>query len=92
MPVVKVQYNKNDNERYYIDTSTGKLSLKVQDKDLLEGYSFSMLHKYHFLDFFGKLTRDIATVIAASANLFVTLIGILLFVKFIINKKTKKIV
>ena len=92
LPVVKVQYNKNDNERYYIDTSTGKLSLKVQDKDLLEGYSFSMLHKYHFLDFFGKLTRDIATVIAASANLLVTLIGILLFVKFIINKKTKKIV
>ncbi len=89
LPVVKVQYSVNDNERYYIETSTGKLSAKVQDKDLLEGYSFSMLHKYHFMDFMGKTARDISTIITASANLLVTILGVILFLKFIRNKKSK---
>ena len=90
LPVIKVQYGKNDNERYYIETSSGKLSAKVQDKDLVEGYSFAMLHKYHFMEFTGKTGRDISTVIAATANLLVTILGIILLVRFIRNKKIKK--
>ena len=90
LPVMKIQYNKNDNERYYVETLTGNLSVKVQDKDMLEGYSFAMFHKYHFMDFLGKSGRDILTVIAAVANLLVTILGIILLVRFIRNKKTKK--
>lgn len=90
LPVMKVQYTKNDNERYYVETSSGKLSVKVQDKDLLEGYSFSMFHKYHFIDFAGKTSRDVATVIAATANLLVTILGIALFIRFIRNRNRKK--
>ncbi len=87
LPVIKVQYSKNDNERYYIETSSGKFAAKVQDKDMAEGYSFALLHKYHFMDFAGKTTRDVTAALAATANLLVTILGLILFVNFIIKKK-----
>lgn len=87
LPVIKVQYSKNDNERYYIETSTGKLSTKIQDKDLYEGLSFAFFHKFHFLEPLGKTGRDMATAVAASANLLLTLTGVILFIRFLRKRR-----
>ncbi|WP_045465415.1 PepSY-associated TM helix domain-containing protein [Sporocytophaga myxococcoides] len=81
LPVMKVQYNSNGNERYYVETSSGKLSVRIEDKDLYEGLSFAFLHKFHFADSLGKTGRDVITVIAALANLIVVVIGLVLFFK-----------
>ncbi len=86
LPVIKVSFNKNDNERYYIETSTGRLALKIQDADLKEGYCFAFLHKHHFWDIFlgkekGKLPRDISTIVAALGLLLLTILGLTLFIK-----------
>lgn len=87
LPVIKIQYSKNDNERYYVETSSGKLAAKIQDKDLTEGFSFAFLHKFHFMEFAGKTGRDAATVIAATATLLVTILGITLFISFMVRKR-----
>jgi len=82
LPVMKVQYKNNGNERYYVETSSGMLSVRIEDKDLYEGLSFAFLHKFHFADALGKTGRDIVTVIAAMANLIVVIIGLILFLKY----------
>lgn len=81
LPVMKVSYGKNDNERYYVETSSGKLSVKVQDADLYEGYSFALLHKHHFMDWAGKQARDITTMLGALLTLTAVIVGIILYVK-----------
>lgn len=87
LPVIKVQYSKNDNERYYVETSTGKLAARLHDKDLVEGYSFALFHKYHFMEFAGKTGRDVTTVVTATATLVVTILGMILFVTFLIKRR-----
>jgi hypothetical protein len=81
LPVIKVSYHKNDNERYYVETATGKLSTVVQDKDVYEGYSFALLHKHHFMDWAGKQARDITTMLGAALNIAAVLVGIILYIR-----------
>lgn len=79
LPVWKVSYAANDNERYYVETSTGVLAVKVQDKDLAEGYSFSFLHKHHFMDWAGKSVRDFSTMFWAAMQVAMILVGLFLW-------------
>lgn len=81
LPVWKVQYELNDKERYYIETATGKLAVRIQDRDLYEGYSFALLHKHHFMDFAGKTGRDISTMFWAMAVVVMIAFGIVLYLK-----------
>ena len=81
LPVYKVSYTLNHNERYYLETCTGKLAAKVNDIDLIEGYSFSFLHKHHFLDFAGKSWRDFSTMFWAMAQIAMIIIGLILYFK-----------
>jgi hypothetical protein len=87
LPVWKVQFTNDFQERYYVETSTGKLSLRVDDRDLLEGYSFSFLHKHHFMDFGGKLVRDISTMFWAAMQIVMVCFGVFLYFKFRKRKK-----
>ena len=87
LPVWKVQFTNDFQERYYVETSTGKLSLRVDDRDLLEGYSFSFLHKHHFMDFGGKLVRDISTMFWAAMQIVMVCFGVFLYFKFRNRKK-----
>lgn len=91
LPVYKVQYKEHNNERWYVEPSTGELSVRIDDTDLREGLSFAMLHKFHFADKFGKTTRDVLTVIAALGNLVAALAGVILLV-FWYKKKKKRLV
>lgn len=82
LPVWRVNYAANGHERYYVETSTGRLSKKINDKDLLEGYSFSLLHKHHFMDWGGKRVRDISTMFWAFMQVLMVAVGLILYFKW----------
>ncbi len=70
-----------------METSTGRLAAKVNDNDLVEGYSFSLLHKHHFMDFAGKTWRDFSTMFWAMAQIAMVVVGLVLYFKM---KKRKQ--
>jgi hypothetical protein len=76
LPVWRVGYAENSKERYYVETSSGKLSTVVNDKDLAEGYSFALFHKHHFMDWGGKMVRDISTMFWALMQVVMVLVGL----------------
>jgi hypothetical protein len=81
LPVWKVSYAVNHNERYYVETSTGRLSVRVDDLSQLESYSFAFLHKHEFLAGFGKPVKDTSTMFWAAAQLLVVALGLVLYFK-----------
>lgn len=87
LPVVKVVYNTNAQERYYVETATGKLALKLNNWEMLEGYSFAFLHKHEFLAPFGKPVKDFSTMFWAGAQVALVIIGMVLYLR---TRKRKK--
>ncbi len=79
LPVFKVSYACNNNERYYVETATSEFAAEVNDKDVLEGYSFSLLHKHHFMNFANKSIRDFSTMFWAMAQIAMVIIGLILY-------------
>ena len=79
LPVWKVNYATNNNERYYIETASGKLAARVDDRDLPEGYSFAFFHKHHFMDWGGKTVRDISTMFWAAMQVVMIAVGLILW-------------
>jgi hypothetical protein len=79
LPVWKVSYAANRNERYYIETSTGRLASHVDNSDLMEGYSFALFHKHHFMDWAGKEARDASTMVWAFMQIVMIVIGLILW-------------
>jgi hypothetical protein len=79
LPVWKVSYAAHNNERYFVETSTGKLSVRVDDSELAEGYSFAMFHKHHFMDWGGKTARDASTMVWAFVQVVMISIGLILW-------------
>lgn len=75
LPVYRVDFNNSDSLSYYIEPKTGKLACKINHSDRLEGLSFAVLHKFHFLDTIGKTTRDIVAILAAFSMLLVAFKG-----------------
>jgi uncharacterized iron-regulated membrane protein len=78
LPVWKVSYATHA-DRYFIETSTGRLSVRVNDSDLREGYSFAILHKHHFMDWGGKMARDASTMIWVFFQIVLIVVGLLLW-------------
>lgn len=87
LPVWKVGYAENSKERYYVETSTGKLATVVNDKDLVEGYSFALFHKHHFMDWGGKIVRDISTMFWALMQVMMVLVGLWFWMKTRKNRR-----
>ena len=81
LPVWKIGYASNSRERLYVETSTGKLAAQVNDKDLVEGYSFSLLHKHEFMAWAGKPVKDFSTMFWATAQIAMVLLGFILYFK-----------
>lgn len=79
LPVWKVSYASNGNERYYVETSSGKLGAHINDADLAEGYSFAILHKHHFMDWGGKAVRDASTMFWAAGVIAMSVVGLVLW-------------
>lgn len=82
LPVWKVSYASNHQERYFVETSTGRLSVRVDDLDMLEGYSFAVLHKHEFLGWAGKWVKDTSTMFWAAAQIVLVVIGLMLYFKY----------
>lgn len=87
LPVWKVSFPQRNQERYFVETSTGKLSVRVDDTELPEGYSFSFLHKHHFMDFGGKIARDLSTLFWGMMQIGMVGIGLTFYFKQRIRKK-----
>ncbi len=87
LPVWKIGYASNHHERYYVETSTGKLSVRVDDNDLYEGYSFAFFHKHHFMDFAGKEARDFSTMFWSFAQIALVVVGLILWRRTTLRKK-----
>jgi hypothetical protein len=85
LPVVKLEFNSDEDATYYIETSTSRLAAVVNQSSRREGYSFAVLHKFLLLEWAGKNIRDFVTVISALGILMVSLLGLILFLK---NKKS----
>lgn len=81
LPVWKIAYTTNGNERYYVETLTGLLAARVRDGDLWEEYSFAFFHKHHFMDWAGKSVRDFSTMFWALMQVAMILVGLLLWRK-----------
>jgi hypothetical protein len=81
LPVVRLAYDTPEHTTYYIETTTSRLSTKVEDANRQEGFTFAFLHKYSYLDFLGKNTRDGIMTFAAFSVLIVCILGFVVFLK-----------
>lgn len=79
LPVWKLSYSSNHHERYYVETCSGELAAYVTDLDIPEGYSFSVFHKHHFMDWGGKTIRDLSTMVWAIAQVIMVTMGLILY-------------
>lgn len=82
LPVWKVSYPFNHKERLYVETSTGVLAKNTNDAELIEGYSFALFHKHHYMDFAGKTARDISTMIGAGLQILMVIIGLVFYFRW----------
>ena len=81
LPVVKLAYDTPEKTTYFIETATSRLAAKIKSSDMVEGYSFAILHKFLFMDWAGKNIRDLTMILAALAILIVSVLGLILFIK-----------
>ena len=81
LPVWRVAYPVNHHERYYVETSSGCLAVRVDDIDLIESYSFALLHKHEFLEGLGKSVKDFSTMFWAAAQVLLVALGLVLYVR-----------
>lgn len=82
LPVWKINYPFNHKQRLYVETSTGVLAKSTNDMDLYEGFSFALFHKHHYMDFGGKTTRDISTMIGAALQIMMVVVGLIFYFKW----------
>lgn len=88
LPVWKVSFATKGHERFYIETKTGVLAADIRDQDLIEGYSFALLHKHHFMDWGGKTLRDISTCFGAGMQVVLVVVGLILYSRARKKKRT----
>jgi hypothetical protein len=81
LPVWRVAYPTNHHERYYVETSSGALAVRVDDLDLIESYSFALLHKHEFLGGLGKSVKDFSTMFWAAAQILLVTLGLVLWAR-----------
>lgn len=79
LPVWRVSFEEKPYWQYTVDTADAHMSMRTDLPGLLEALSFVNLHKWHFLDFAGRETRDRATVVAALAMFSLVVSGMVLW-------------
>jgi hypothetical protein len=79
LPVWRVVTGGQGHERVYVETCSGDLAARMDDALYAEGWSFSVFHKHHFMDWGGKKVRDASTIWWASLQVLMVVLGLLLF-------------
>jgi len=82
LPVWKISYDRNHHQRLFVETSSGRLSKSTNDLSLLEEYSFAFFHKHEFMGWGGKGVKDASTLFWALAQVFVVVLGLILYFKY----------
>jgi hypothetical protein len=82
LPVWRVETGRSGNERMYVETCSGELAARVDGAVYAEGYSFSVFHKHHFMDWGGKKVRDASTIVWAAMQILLVAVGLLFFFRF----------
>ena len=88
LPVWEVTYKDGVHPRYFVETSSGRLSVRADDWDIVEGYSFALLHKHEFLGWLGKPVKDFSTIFWALAQILLVALGLMLY--FRSRQRSKK--
>ena len=79
LPVQRVHYKDASIISDAVDTEDAHMAMRTTPGRLVEALSFTYLHKFHFLDFAGRNTRDALSAIAAGLLALTALSGILLY-------------
>jgi uncharacterized iron-regulated membrane protein len=90
LPVWRIAYDTRLHERYYVETRSGRLSVRVNDMDYAEGYSFALFHKHHFMDWGGKAARDLSTMCWALLQVLMVAVGLVLYFKWKKRKPARR--
>jgi len=86
LPVWRVHYQDQAIWHDTVDTEDAHLAMRTTPARLVEALSFTYLHKFHFLDFVGRETRDIITAIAVILISITVLLGL----RIALMKQTSK--
>jgi hypothetical protein len=90
LPVWRVDYHTPEHLSYYVETSSGALAAVVNDAARTEGWVFSYLHKFHWLDFAGKDVRDFIMGLFGLGNLIVAVLGLWMFTRRYTKRANKQ--
>ena len=74
LPVWRLATGGQGLERLYVETCSGELAARMDDALYAEGWSFSVFHKHHFMDWGGKPIRDASTIVWASLQILMVLV------------------
>ena len=81
LPVIALDYDNAEHLSVYVEPRSGALAAVVRDSDRLEGLSFSVLHKWHFIDSLGRTARDSISALFAAGIALMFSLGIALYVR-----------
>jgi len=81
LPVHRVHYQDQAIWHDTVDTEDAHLAMRTTPARLVEALTFTYLHKFHFLDFAGRNTRDIVTAIAVCSIMLTVFFGLLIALK-----------
>ena len=82
LPVWRVCYPGAGHPRWYVETSSGQLAAHMDNAIYAEGYSFSVFHKHHFMDWGGKAVHDVSTMFWAVIQVLMVVVGLILYFRF----------
>lgn len=80
LPVWRVALDDAAQTRLFVEPASGALALRMDASDAREGWSFSTLHKWHFIPW-GADVRDALLALFALGNLLVAGLGLWLFIR-----------
>lgn len=89
LPVWKVSYASDHHQRYYVETTDGRLSKVINDIGSLQEYSFAFLHKHEFLAGFGQGVKDFSTMFWAAAQVLMAITGLVLYLRWWQRRRKK---
>ena len=78
LPVWRVSYKDQAIWHDTVDTEDAHLAMRTTPARLIEALSFIYLHKFHFLDFAGRNTRDVVSACAACLVSLTVIFGVLI--------------
>ena len=81
LPVIALDYDNAEHLSVYVEPRSGALAAVVRDSDRVEGLSFSVLHKWHFIDGLGRTARVSISAFFAAGIALMFILGMVLYIR-----------